>query len=259
MTQEQKVEKYIKERGGILELVTKRKKIYALDNDNILLVFEDKEKTDSENGKATNKIIWQKGLGSRNVGISTYFYEEITKNLNIPTHIVESNVELGIAEVKRANALAKGLKFGRDKKGNKYISNGLEFVVRNKAFGSFLTRYPNIHKMQDLRTYDKQPFIEVAVKNEEAGNPFFALERLVIMGVDAVHLNTAIKYAEKIGNFLTGLFASNGLELLDMKMEFGIDKNSNVILIDEISPGSLRASQNGVMLTKDQIYEIFMK
>ena len=39
---------------------------------------------------------------------------------------------------------------------------------------------------------------------------------------------------------LQPFFASKGLKLVDFKVEFGIDKDGNILLADEISPDSCR-------------------
>ena len=53
-------------------------------------------------------------------------------------------------------------------------------------------------------------------------------------------LQTLRHTAREINSILFKFFAERNLKLVDFKIEFGIDKDGNIILADEISPDSCR-------------------
>lgn len=249
------IEKELEKRKAKLEYEGKSKNIYALPNGNILLTFGDgfTGANGVEDPGANHNIGTKEGLGKRNLAISTRLFDAISSSLKVPTHNVSVDLELGILEAKRAETLGKGFKF--TVKGKEYTAFGLEFIARNKAWGSFLKRFTKAKQGDSLLEKDGSPFVEVSVKNDDAGDPFFTREHYVANGIKSSLFDTGVKYTASIGKYLTKLFAKNGLELIDFKIEFGVDKNGNLLLIDELSPGSLRALKNGKTLTKEEIYE----
>jgi phosphoribosylaminoimidazole-succinocarboxamide synthase len=62
------------------------------------------------------------------------------------------------------------------------------------------------------------------------------------------------EYAVKINELLTQFFIERRLKLVDFKLEFGRDKDGNIILADEISPDTCRLwdSKTNKKLDKDR-------
>ena len=60
--------------------------------------------------------------------------------------------------------------------------------------------------------------------------------------------------AREINDILKPYFEKKGLYLVDFKLEFGKDKDGNIILIDEISPDNCRFwdMKSGEKLDKDR-------
>ena len=50
-----------------------------------------------------------------------------------------------------------------------------------------------------------------------------------------------------------------GLDLYDIKFEFGYDSNGDIMLIDEIASGNMRAYKDGEYISPMDLSEIFFK
>jgi phosphoribosylaminoimidazole-succinocarboxamide synthase len=53
---------------------------------------------------------------------------------------------------------------------------------------------------------------------------------------------------QKITALISDALQRKGLELYDIKLEFGIDNNGKVMLIDEISSGNMRVYKGGKVM-----------
>jgi len=241
MTEKQKrTNDILLQRGAKLEYKGKSKDVYALPNGNVLLVFGDGfTGTDGKEDPGGNTNIGTKvGLGAKNLEVSTALYALIEKELGIPTHNVRVDFDSNMLEATRVQTLG----------------GGLEFISRNIAWGSYLKRYPNTKQGTPLTD-----FVEVSVKDDEAGDPFFTRAQHIKKGfVSAKDFDKATEYTKQITKFLTKVFADVGMELVDIKVEFGKDSKGKLLLIDEISPGSMRVLSQGKELSKDEIYKRIM-
>ncbi len=119
----------------------------------------------------------------------------------------------------------------------------LEVVVRRKAYGSLCKRY-NIEEGLLLDA----PIIEFFLKNDELNDPLITPEAAIVLGFcDPDDIEEIASSALRITDILTGLFAAIGLDLADIKYEFGItdfiedlDFFPELVLADEISPDNCR-------------------
>ena len=83
-------------------------------------------------------------------------------------------------------------------------------------------------------------------KNDEKGDPLVTKDALAALGVMSGEMYDSMKAQTlAITKIVAGDLAKKGLELYDIKFEFGYDKNGEVILIDEIASGNMRVYQNG--------------
>ncbi len=124
----------------------------------------------------------------------------------------------------------------------------LEFIVRNYAYGSLLKRLPILQKGQELRV----PVYEIHYKSDELHDPLLAESDPVAAGMLTPEQAEEIKKTTlKINEALKELFSKAGFKLIDFKVEYGIDKDGNVILIDELSPDSFRAHKGDEVYDKD--------
>lgn len=250
----------VAQRNAKLEYQGKSKDVYSLPNGNVLLVFGDAF-TGTADGKedpgGNINIGTKAGLGHKNLEVSSFLFAQISNALAVPTQNVSVDLENNILEAKRVSTLGKGFTFAIA--GKQYKSEGLEFISRNLAWGSFLKRNPQVKQGDCLRDEHDMPFVEVSIKNDAANDPFFTREQFIKNGISATDYDKAIEYTKLITKFLSQLFKKAGMELVDMKMEFGKDQKGNLILSDEISPGSLRVLIQGKSVSKDEIHGCLMK
>ncbi|HPL82460.1 MAG TPA: phosphoribosylaminoimidazolesuccinocarboxamide synthase, partial [Anaerolineaceae bacterium] len=63
----------------------------------------------------------------------------------------------------------------------------------------------------------------------------------------------------KIARILTDFLANKGARLIDIKFEFGTTPDGDIVLMDEISPGSMRVYRDGEKLDPNAIADLFLK
>lgn len=204
----------------------KTKDVYGLENGNVLLKFKDTcTGSDGVFDPGANTVgLSIDGIGKANLAVSVYFFEKL-KEAGVETHYVSADIENGTMEVLPATAFGKGL----------------EVICRNKAVGSFIRRYGDyIESGTDLNGY-----VEMTLKDDERGDPLVTKEGLIALNVMSDEQFEATKAeTQKINAIITEELAKKGLELYDIKFEFGYN-NGKVILIDEISSGNMRVYKDG--------------
>lgn len=215
----------------------KTKDVYSLENGNVLLKFKDDcTGKDGVFDPGENSVgLTIKGIGKENLKTSIYYFE-LCKKAGVKTHYVSANVEESTMEV------LPGKVFG----------HGLEVICRLVATGSFIRRYGEY-----IADGTKLPggYVECTFKNDEKGDPLVTSEGLAALGVMSQEMFNSMKEQTlKITQIVADDLASIGLELWDIKFEFGYN-NNEVILIDEIASGNMRVYKDGkivdpVTLTK---------
>lgn len=201
----------------------KTKDVYRLKDGNIQLQFKDD--VTGEDGvfdPGANTVgLTMDGAGKSALKVTTYFFEKLAA-LNIPTHYIASDLEANTMTVKNAEM------FG----------DGLEVICRYRAVGSFYRRYGAY--CEEGQPLDS--FVEVTLKDDERGDPPISQD-----GLTQLKLLTNEEYQELvqltkvISQFVKEELAKKNLELYDIKLEFGRDKQTNnMMLIDEISGGNMR-------------------
>ncbi len=204
----------------------KTKSVYMLEDGNYLLKFKDD--ATGENGvfdPGANTVgLTIDGLGKAGLRLSVFFFEKL-QQLGIPTHYISANIEDATMTVKGAEVFGKGL----------------EVICRYRAVGSFLRRYGMYAK-------DGQPldaYVEMTLKDDAREDPLItkdALDMLNILNVEEYETIKAL--TQKIAGVVRDELAKKGLELYDIKFEYGRVGN-NVVLIDEISAGNMRVYKDG--------------
>ena len=201
----------------------KTKDVYQKENGNVVLKFKDD--LTGEDGvfdPGANTVgLTVEGAGKSGLRMTKHFFERLNEQ-GIPTHYLESNLEDVTMTVKDAEM------FG----------NGLEVICRYKAVGSFLRRY-------GAYCEDGQPldaFVEVTIKDDEREDPPISGDALDMLGILTIEEYATLKdLTIKISNIIKDELAKKNLDLYDIKLEFGRDKNTNeIMLIDEISGGNMR-------------------
>ena len=217
----------------------KTKNVYKLENGNFLLEFKDdctgKDGVFDPGENAVGLTI--EGIGKANLKMSEYFFE-ILNNAGVKTHYISADLDKGTMEVVPAKPFGKGL----------------EVICRFKAVGSFYRRYNEYAKeAQDLPAY-----VETTFKNDALGDPLVTKDGLVVLGVMTAEQYDSMKdRTQKISTIVKDELAKKGLDLYDIKFEFGIDNNGEVILIDEIASGNMRVYKDGVIVNPMDLAEMF--
>ena len=115
----------------------------------------------------------------------------------------------------------------------------LEIVVRNVAAGSLSQRLGIAEGTALPRS-----IVEYYYKSDELGDPLVAEEHVTAFGwATPQELDEILHLSLRINDFLTGLFMSTGIRLVDFKLEFGRlwqNDDMRIVLADEISPDNCR-------------------
>ncbi|AQX30758.1 phosphoribosylaminoimidazole-succinocarboxamide synthase [Bartonella schoenbuchensis R1] len=115
----------------------------------------------------------------------------------------------------------------------------LEVVVRNVAAGSLSKRLG-----LEEGTVLPQSIIEFYYKNDSLDDPMVTEEHITAFGWSAPQeIEEIMQLSIRINDFLSGLFAGVGIQLIDFKIEFGRlweGETMRIVLADEISPDSAR-------------------
>ena len=222
----------------------KTKDIYALPNGNILLAFKDDVTgADGVIDPGANTVIGKvEGKGRKSLAMTDYFFKGL-RAANIPTHLVQLDIEQGTMEVRRAEPL------GKDING----AGGLEFVCRTRPWGSFVRRY----KQYIRETEQKLDYlVEITLKDDERGDPLINDDTLVALGLlSPPHLQQAKDITRNVCRIVEADLLAKGLTLVDMKIELGL-VDGEVVVIDEISADAMRVMDDaGAVLAHGTVYE----
>ena len=190
----------------------KAKKVYATDDENILLV-DYKDDATAFNGLKKGTIL---GKGAINNRVTNYMMRFLEKE-GIKTHFVK--------EICDRETLVK-----------KVSIVPLEVIIRNISAGSFAKRYGTAEGI----VFD-EPTIEFSYKNDDLGDP-------LINSYHAIALKLATKaeiekikaMAFAVNDVMKAFFKSIGIDLVDFKLEFGRLNSGEIVLADEISPDTCR-------------------
>lgn len=217
----------------------KTKNVYELENGNCLLLFKDDcTGKDGVFDPGENQVgITIEGVGDVNLRMSIYFFEKINA-AGIKTHYVNADLATTTMEVLPAKVFGKGL----------------EVICRYKAVGSFFRRYGDyIEEGADLPEY-----VEMTFKNDEKGDPLVTKEGLVALGVMTEKQFEDMKsMTQAITKIVADDLKEKGLDLYDIKFEFGYDPDGNVMLIDEIASGNMRVYKDGEYIDPMTLSELF--
>ncbi|MBE6998204.1 MAG: phosphoribosylaminoimidazolesuccinocarboxamide synthase [Ruminococcaceae bacterium] len=217
----------------------KTKNVFKLDNGNYLLKFKDDcTGKDGVFDPGMNEVgLTIEGVGRVNLRMTEYYFEKINA-AGIPTHFVSANLDDVTMEVKPAKVFGKGL----------------EVICRHKAVGSFIRRYGDyIAEGADLPAY-----VEMTFKDDAKGDPLVTKDGLIVLGVMTAEQYDAIKeLTQKITQIVADDMKAKGLDLYDIKFEFGYDADGKVMLIDEIASGNMRVYKDGKYIDPMTLSELF--
>ena len=133
------------------------------------------------------------------------------------------------------------------------FGHGLEVICRRKAVGSFIRRYGDyIENGADLPCY-----VETTFKDDAKGDPLVTQGR---PGGPGRYDRRAVRLPQgadpEDNHDCPGRMAKRGMELYDIKFEFGY-VGDEVILIDEIASGNMRVYKDGEYIEPMTLSQLF--
>ncbi|NLJ79000.1 MAG: phosphoribosylaminoimidazolesuccinocarboxamide synthase [Tissierellia bacterium] len=206
----------------------KTKDVYRLDDGKYLLKFKDD--VTGEDGVfdpgADTVGLTVSGSGKSNLRLTKFFFD-ILDEKGVPTHYIDSNIEDNTMIIEPA----------------KMFGNGLEIICRYRAVGSFIRRYG----MYAEEGQYLDAFVEFTLKDDERKDPPITKDGLNMLGIVSVDEYEELKELTiRISGIIKEELANRGLELYDIKLEFGrIGKHDDIALIDELSGGNMRVYKDG--------------
>lgn len=127
----------------------------------------------------------------------------------------------------------------------------IEFIVRNRIAGSLAER---LGLKEGIKP--DEPIFDIRYNNDELGDPLINDHHAIALGlVTKKELKEMYSIAERTNNLLKNIFHKAGIELVDVKIEFGrASDNGHIIISDEISPDTARLwdESTGEKLDKDR-------
>ena len=211
----------------------KVKSVFTTDNENqVIIEFRD----DMTAGDGARKEVMN-NKGAYNAIISTKIFKVLEEN----------GIETQFIDLPEPNVmLAKKLEM-----------IPIEVIVRNIATGSLVRKYP----IDDGTKLDP-PIVQMDFKDDEYHDPMLNDSIIKALGIATQEeIDILTQKALKINEILTKFFADAGIILVDYKVdykvEFGKDKDGNILLGDEISPDGCRLWDSETLEMLDK--ELFRK
>ena len=207
----------------------KVKSVFTTDNeDQVIIEFRD----DITAGDGERKEVMNK-KGAYNAIISAKIFKVLEEN----------GIETQFIDLPEPNVmLAKKLEM-----------IPIEVIVRNIATGSLVRKYPIAEG-----TRLEPPIVQMDFKADDYHDPMLNRSLIKALGIASdEEIDILVEKALKINEILTEFFADAGIILVDYKVEFGKDKDGNILLGDEISPDGCRLWDSETLEMLDK--ELFRK
>ncbi|MDO4778326.1 MAG: phosphoribosylaminoimidazolesuccinocarboxamide synthase [Tissierellia bacterium] len=218
----------------------KTKDVYKLESGNYLLKFkDDMTGKDGVFDPGANEVgLSIEGMGKTNLLVTDMFFEKLSQH-KIPTHKVESNLEESTMTVKNCTPFGKGI----------------EVIYRNFAVGSFIRRYGlYAEEMMPLKDY-----VEITLKDDKRQDPLITKEGLIALGIlSEEEYKTLVELTIKISNLVTEILKEKGLQLIDIKLEYGKTDDGQIVLMDEMSAGNMRVYRDGKSLDPQETSRLIL-
>ena len=170
-----------------------------------------------------------KNKGSINNHISVFLFEYLHKQ-GIPTHFIKKIND-------RSHRVAK------------VEMIPIEIIIRNKAAGPW---------MESLGFIDGEELdgevVEYCYKSNKLQDPIINTTHILAMKLcSEEEIEMIAQLSREVNILIKEYFYSKSMELVDIKLEFGRNKEGNIVLADSITPDTLRIRdiKNGESLDKD--------
>lgn len=190
----------------------KAKKIYATDDPDKVIVYY-KDDATAGNGEKKGTI---KDKGIINNELTSYLFEMLASH-GVKTHFIEKLND-------------------REQLCWKLDIVPLEVITRNIIAGSMAKRLG-----LEEGTIPKKMIQEFSYKDDDLGDPLINSDHAVAIGAATEEeVAEILEVTAKINQILSDAFKKEGILLVDFKIEFGRDKDGNLLLADEITPDTCR-------------------
>jgi phosphoribosylaminoimidazole-succinocarboxamide synthase len=190
----------------------KAKQLYTTDDPSLVVILY-KDDISAYNG-VKKSLIQNKGI--LNNRISEIIYQTL-EDKGVKTHFIK--------RIDDRNQLCK-----------KITVFPLEFIVRNVIAGSLARR---LDMEEGIRP--KNTIFEICLKSDSLNDPLINEHHAVALDVISYEeLMRIYELSMHINEIVFQLFDNVGIDVIDMKLEFGYDENNNLLLADEISPDTAR-------------------
>ncbi len=190
----------------------KAKKIYATDDPDKVIVYY-KDDATAGNGEKKGTI---KDKGIINNELTSYLFEMLASH-GVKTHFIEKLND-------------------REQLCWKLDIVPLEVITRNIIAGSMAKRLG-----LEEGTIPKKMVQEFSYKDDDLGDPLINSDHAVAIGAATEEeVAEILEVTAKINQILSEAFKKEGILLVDFKIEFGRDKDGNLLLADEITPDTCR-------------------
>lgn len=217
----------------------KTKDVYELENGNYCLKFKDDVTgTDGVFDPGANQVgLSIEGMGQGGLRLTKYFFNLLKEN-GIKTHYVDADIDNKTMEVLPMTPFGKGI----------------EVICRYRAVGSFMRRYALY--AEEGQVLDA--LVEITLKDDDRNDPLIIQDALEMLGILKEGEYESLKaQTQAICKILKDDLATYGLELIDIKLEFGRN-NGQVILVDEIAGGNMRVFKDGKSVDPLDIVKIVL-
>lgn len=216
----------------------KTKDVYEDQEGTLRLVFTDRvTKNDAGEIDPGGNIVAEEtipGQGEACLLMTSAIFSEIEAKKIAPTHMISADLPKLSMKVRKA----------------KMFAPGLEWVARWICTGSFMRRYKMVAGIYDGMPLPN-PVFEITLKDDAAGDPPIVPAAAVALGIVKPEVMEALlPMNASVMETIRQMFKARGLDLWDIKIEWGLDEEGKALLIDEISPGCCRAFKAG---TKERV------
>lgn len=233
--------------GGVIsmELIYKgkNKNIYRLPTDALQIQFTDA--VTGENGifepAAKSILKTVPGAALSSTQLSAYFFKKLNA-IDVPTHFISVDADHTSISVKDTTP------FG---------GHGIDVICRFRAIGAFEARYNEfVEHGEELDT-----LVEMVLKDEHEELPPILPDTLEALGIMTLpEYNFMKNLARDVSEFIRMDLAKKGLELYDMKLEFGRDsQNNEILLINEMSANNMHVYKGERLINPIELEEIMLK
>jgi phosphoribosylaminoimidazole-succinocarboxamide synthase len=204
----------------------KAKQVFATDDPDLVIVHF-KDDATAFNAEKRGTVV---GKGEVNNAVTALLYPEL-EAFGVPTHFLQRLSE-------------------RDQLVRRVRIVPVEVIVRNRAAGTFAKRYG----VEEGRPLDPT-VIEFCLKSDALGDPPMNVATAVALGhATEEQIEALFEMSAAVNDYLLARFAVADLDLVDFKLEFGVDADGELLLADEISPDTCRLwdAATGEKLDKDR-------